>query len=385
MTGNARGASCFGGLCSALAALALTGGPGHAAARPSFAACFGPPSASGVPERPGPPLRFGISPNVQTGQFATGPVPPRTPEDPARQVASLKALDPPGAPFVLRLTRLFWSDGAAGIDRYLALAARYTRAGFDVELQLRYHPSPSQEGDIAAWTAYVRQVVDRFGPNSRVVGIQVTNEVNFTVSPDSSDGAYKGGRDALIAGVIAAADEANRRGYNQLKIGFNWVYRSDPNSESSFWSYLRDHGGPSFVRALDWLGLDAYPGTLFPPAEPPGGERDGMVNALGTLRCYSAYAGIPGSVPIRVEENGYPTGATPDRSYARQAQELTAMVRAVSDFRGTYNVSDYRWFDLRDSNSRSPNFQQQYGLLTDTYATKPAFGTYRRLIATLSP
>ena len=97
------------------------------------------------------------------------------------------------------------------------------------------------------------------------------------------------------------------------------------------------------------------------------------------------YAGIPGSVPIRVEENGYPTGATPDRSYARQAQELTAMVRAVSDFRGTYNVSDYRWFDLRDSNSRSPNFQQQYGLLTDTYATKPAFGTYRRLIATLSP
>ena len=41
-----------------------------------------------------------------------------------------------------------------------------------------------------------------------MVGLQVTNEVNFTISPDSSDGAYAGARDALIQGVIAAKDEA---------------------------------------------------------------------------------------------------------------------------------------------------------------------------------
>ena len=43
--------------------------------------------------------------------------------------------------------------------------------------------------------------------NQAVVAIQVANEVNLTFSPDSSDGAYEGARQALVAGVIAAKDE----------------------------------------------------------------------------------------------------------------------------------------------------------------------------------
>ena len=60
------------------------------------------------------------------------------------------------------------------------------------------------------------------------------------------------------------------------------------------------------------------------------------------------------------------------------------MVRAVHDFRGTYDVTDYRWFDLRDHNTSSTNFQHHYGLLRDDYSPKPAFGAYRRLVAALS-
>ena len=60
---------------------------------------------------------------------------------------------------MLRLNRFFWSDGEAGIRRFLALARRYTRRGYRVELQLRYHPRPEQEGDIGAWVAFVREVV----------------------------------------------------------------------------------------------------------------------------------------------------------------------------------------------------------------------------------
>jgi hypothetical protein len=234
-----------------------------------------------------------------------------------------------------------------------------------------------------AWTAFVRSVVDRFGPNRRVVAIQVTNEVNLPDSPDSSDGNYTGGRDALIQGVIAAKDEARRRGFGRLAIGFNWAYRYTPQGDQSFWDYLRDHGGSQFVASLDWLGLDAYPGTFFPPANSPGGERDSLVNAMSSLRCYARGAGIADTVPIHVEENGWPT-SPPDRPYERQVQAMDTMVRAFSDFRGTYNVSDYRWFDLRDSDSTSQNFQQQYGLMTDTYAEKPAFAAYRSLIAELS-
>jgi hypothetical protein len=328
--------------------------------------------------KPGPALRFGITPGVQTGQLGTGPVPPRTPEIAAKQLAALAELRPAKGPFVLRLHRFFWSEGEAGVRRFLALAKRYTSRGYLVELQLRYHPTPAQEGDIAAWLRYVRRVVDRFGPNPRVVAIQVTNEVNLAISPDSSDGAYEGAREALIQGVKAAKAEARARGFDQLEIGFNWAYRNSPSEEQEFWGYLREHGGPSFVRALDWVGVDAYPGTFIPPFNSPGGERDALVNAFSSFRCYSGGAGIPKSVPIHVEENGYPTG--PGRTYERQAQAMDTMVRAVHDFRGTFNISDYRWFNLRDGDSTSPNFQTQYGLMTDEYVPKPAFGLYRKLV-----
>jgi hypothetical protein len=59
-------------------------------------------------------------------------------------------------------------------------------------------------------------------------------------------------------------------------------------------------------------------------------------------------------------------------------------VGAVNDFRGTYRVTDYRWFDLRDHNSSSQNFQQHYGLMRDDYTPKPAYGVYRDLVRRLS-
>jgi hypothetical protein len=59
------------------------------------------------------------------------------------------------------------------------------------------------------------------------------------------------------------------------------------------------------------------------------------------------------------------------------------MVNAFDELRGTYNVTDYRWFNLRDADSSSPNFQQRFGLLTHWYAPKPAFWAYRDLIARL--
>jgi hypothetical protein len=131
------------------------------------------------------------------------------------------------------------------------------------------------------------------------------------------------------------------------------------------------------------VGLDAYPGTVFPPIEPPGGEDDGMVNAMSQLReCFMPIAGLGPRVPIHVEENGWPTG--PGRSEDRQEQAVRLMVRAVHRFRGTYNVTDYRWFDLRDHRTSSHNFQQHYGLLRDDYTRKPAFGAYWRLVGELA-
>lgn len=370
-------------LCAVGMAFTAAGplGAGAAGQTAPSGVCLGDPSAAGVPRLPGVRLRFGITPAGEAG--ALGPAVPAVPDDPPRTLAALARLRPASTPFVLRLNRFFWSDGEAGVQRFLALAHRYTDAGHLVELQVRYHPAPAQVGDVAGFVAFVREVVDRFGSNPGVVGLQVTNEVNFTVSPDSSDGAYAGARDALIQGVIAAKDEARHRGFHQLTVGFNWFYRTDPSSEASFWGYLRDHGGPSFISAVDWVGLDAYPGTVFPPVEPPGGERDGMVAAMSQLRkCFMPIAGLGPGVPIHVEENGWPTG--PGRAESAQAGALENMVRAVDDFRGTYHVTDYRWFDLRDHNTASANFQHHYGLLRDDYSPKPAFDVYRRLVDELA-
>jgi hypothetical protein len=377
MTRRARRCSQVLVAALALGAGALApGGASHAAA-PS-PTCTGDLSAIGVPQKPGPAVRFGITPAGEAG--ALGPHVAPVPEQPDKTNAALAQLQAPGTHLVLRLNRFFWSDGEAGMQRFLALAKRFTSLGYLVELQVRYHPTAAQEGNIPAWVAHVRDVVDRFGANPGVVALQITNEVNFTISPDSSDGAYKGAQDALVQGVIAAKDEARKRGYDQLAIGFNWFWRLDPATETSFWSSLRDKGGAAFVAAVDWVGLDAYPGTVFPPAEVPGGYRDAMVTALSELRrCYMTIPGIPASVPIHVEENGWPTG--PGRAEATQASAMREMVGAVNDFRGTYNVSDYRWFDLRDHNTSSVNFQHHYGLLTDDYTPKPAFAVYKELIA----
>jgi hypothetical protein len=355
-----------------------------AVAAPSASAQSGPPGCVGdteagpVKQLPGPAVRFGINARAVTGQI--GPLPAEAvPEDPARQLTKLGELRRPGAPFPLRLTRFFWRDGEAGFRAFLSLTEQYTSHGFPVELQVRYQPNPQQEGDIAAWVEHVRQVVRRFGPNPRVIGLQIANEVNLSFSPDSSDGSYEGAREALVRGVIAAKQEAARLGYTQLRIGFNWAYRTDPANETSFWQALRDRGGPEFARSLDYIGLDVYPGTFFPPAESDvEGYRDAMVNAMSTIRCYATIPAIPPAVPIEIGENGWPTFG--GRSYEDQANILRVMVEAVHDFRGTYNVRDYRWFNLRDSKTGDAGVFQNSGLLEDDYDEKPAFAAYRELV-----
>jgi len=66
-----------------------------------------------------------------------------------------------------------------------------------------------------------------------------------------------------------------------------------------------------------------------------------------------------------------------------QQTALQAAVATVAGAQAKFNITDYRWFDLRDANSSSSSFEDQYGLMTDTYTPKPAFVTYQNLIARL--
>lgn len=330
-------------------------------------------------------LRFGIDPGLAGS--AGGVQLQSVPDDPARDRAAVRRLRPSGRVLVVRLNRLFWSDGPSGIARFKRLAASYARQGNEIEIQVRYHPAPAEEGHIADWVRYVRHVVDALGPNRRVIAMTITNEVNISFSPNTSDGSYRGAKDALISGIEAAHREAIRRHFRKLRFGFTYAYRLVPSADAALFQFLGAHGGRQLRNSLGFIGLDFYPGTIYPPVMLPGdtyGKE--LAQAAGVVRdCLAPMARIGPRVPIWITENGVPTGVL---SQWQQAGALDQLVRAAQDYARTYGISDYRWFNLRDSVSSGPETLSGLtfasdGLLRSDYVPKPSFASYRRLIGEL--
>jgi hypothetical protein len=334
--------------------------------------------------RGGPRVRFGIGPRL-AGESGTGQTVPTVAEDARKRDAALRRLQGDRF-FAVRLNRLFMADGGAGIRRFKSLARRFARLGIDVELQVRYHPAPADDGDISKWLRFVRRVVREFGPIRRVTGLQITNEVNIAFSPNTSDGAYRRAIEALVEGVVAAKRESRRRGYGHQEIGFNYAWRfdfADAENDARFWESVGRRGGERLRRHTDWVGLDAYPGTFAPGALFPAqivDFGDALLEGIAQTReCFMPKAGFTRRTPLRIEEIGYPTG--PGRSERDQVTATREFALEAHRYRGTYNIRDFRFFGLRDNNSDGPGFQQHYGLLRDDYTEKPAFDVYRRAIA----
>lgn len=330
-------------------------------------------------------LVFGIYPGGAAG--TVGPSGPVAPEDPALRMAALKQLRAPGRPFVLHLYASYTgARGASAMQQVGQDIREYGHAGFQTELVLSYRPADGgSPADVRGFTEFVGETVRSLGSEPGFVSLQVTNESNQGGSPNTSDGYYTGAKDALIDGVVAAKRAIRKDRLGRLTVGFNWAYATD-GGERAFWHYLGSRGGRRFVSDLDWVGLDAYPGTWGPALGGRGLAAETtsfMGRALHALRVtYMPLAGIPHTIPLRVSETGYPTG--PGRSDATQVAVMKAAVEAVYHARDTYNITGLRWFDLRDADSASTSFESQYGLMRDDYSPKPAFGAYRSLVARLS-
>jgi hypothetical protein len=328
--------------------------------------------------RKGRRLRFGIGPRL-AGEAGTANVTPLVPEDPAKRDAALGFIQN-NHYLALRLNRLFMADGSRGIAEFRKLATHFTKLGMDVELQVRYHPVAADNGNIAKWLAFVRKVVRAFGPNKRVTGLQITNEVNIAFSRNTSDGFYRRAVKALVRGVIAAKRESLRRGYTQQKIGFNYAWRFGDQGDADFWNAVGRLGGAKLRRHTDWVGVDIYPGTYVPALDQVVNLGDAFLEGLAQVReCYMPKAGFNRATPLRIEEVGYPTGpGRPDEQ--AQATAVEQLVKTAVNYRGTYNITDFRFFGLRDNNSRGPDFQSHFGLLRDDYSPKPAAISYAGLI-----
>lgn len=329
-----------------------------------------------------PVLVFGIYPGGAAG--AVGPPGVTKPEHPARRLAALEHLRPRGRPFVLHLYAGYGGPKGQTAARQVGREiAAYGRAGFQTEIALCYRPADGgSSADVGGFAQFVKAALKTLGRDRGFVSVEVTDEANVGGAPNATDGSDRDARDALITGVITAHALVGRDRLAHVKVGFNWAYATGPG-DRRFWSYLGRVGGRRFADAVDWVGVDAYPGTWGPPlgrGSLAQATARYMAAALRRLRSVDLpLAGIPFSVPLQVTENGYPTG--PGRTEAMQVTVMRAAVAAVYTARRRDNISGYRWFDLRDADSASANFQRQYGIVRDDYSPKAAFAVYRALVA----
>jgi hypothetical protein len=333
-----------------------------------------PPAITAPPQD----LRFGITP-LLAGSAGASQIEPK-PDDPAAAQSALGELRPDGKQVVLRLNRMFWADGAQGLRKYKRIVDDYAAAGFDSELQIRYHPPDGKAGDMPAWKRYVKRAVRVFGKRESVVALSVTNEANFMVSPNTSDGSYPGVREAVVKGISIADRKLRRMGRSDVDLGFSFAWRWVPSSDRSFWEEIGARSTPRFQRALDYVGLQIYPGLVFPPAPIPGRSAgDDVIEALTLLRsCYLPKAGLGDEVNLWVSENGYATNL--GRSEASQADSLASTLESVHAYSGTLGISDYRYFNLRDNNSLGTDLFDAVGILRDDYSPKPANEVLRAAI-----
>jgi hypothetical protein len=304
------GGAWFAGLVLALTQSAALAAPAEASRGPAVAApdptgtCLAaqPPPLSA----PGHPLRFGVSPEAAgTVGSSQGEV---VPENARKADAALHRLRPQRRTLVVRLSRLFMSDGGRGIRRLARRARHFAAEGFLVESQVRYHPPPAAEGDMTAWTGFVRRAALRLGRNPALTALTITNEVNLPISPNTSDGAFARALRAIVRGISVAHRTLARIGRRDVSLGFSYAYRWLPDSDLAFWDDLGAQGSKRFRRALDYVGVQLYPGLFWPPDLLTETAGEATLEALTLVRdCYMPRAGLGARTELWITENGYAT------------------------------------------------------------------------------
>ncbi len=283
-------------------------------------------------------LGFGVFPLGLAG--APGGVASGPPDDFGQVQAAVERLQGDGPRLLVRMY-VNW-PGRRGTARALAEVAGLAAVPLPWDLMLCYR---DRKAKLGAWEDFVSQVVSRYG--RQLAAVQVTGEANLTSVPDGADGAFPRAAEALVRGVHAAAAAKQRTGATAA-IGFAVAPDVNP-AVSPFRRMVAELGGPRFAASVEFAGLDMYPDVFGPRLGLD--QLDSAVGwLLGSFRNQALpLAGIGPAVPIRICENGWPTG--PDRSEAQQADVLETVLRAVHARRDELNVTHWELFTLRDADS----------------------------------
>ena len=316
------------------------------------------------------PLTFGIYAGSKTGEGTQGPI-----DDSVYINSALDQLQGPSHVFLVR--GYAWYIGTSMLTNLTPQNLEvYVNDKRKLDFVLCYR---DPQGDLEGWLESIRDTIRRYGPYLAV--LQIAEEPNNPDAAFGGDGAFPHIHEAIIRGVLAAKEEVKQNGYS-VQIGFNATLSFDPND--TFWSRIATLINPSFLNALDYVGLDFFPDVfrrLAPDGE-PGDLRSSVEAVLKHFREVNLkMGGIPLSIPIHINENGWPTG--PNRSYERQAITLETIVNTIYQHRTVFNVTHYEHHALRDADSTKTELFYQFGLMCDDYTPKPAFNVYRHLIADL--
>ncbi|OQM46940.1 hypothetical protein B6A27_03410 [Anoxybacillus sp. UARK-01] len=187
----------------------------------------------------------------------------------------------------------------------------------------------------------------------------------------------------LVQGIMAAKNEKEAIN-SQVNIGF----AADPDHVGpivpDFWERIFELGGHDFVQALDYVGYNFYVDVF----EEEIKLKDIPASVEYVLCRFREKnlktAHIPETIPIRITENGWPTGRHPftgrERSYEHQAKVFETIIRTVYSLREEFNITHYEFFGLRDADSSIHDLFHQFGIMGDDYTPKPAFHTFQRLV-----
>lgn len=264
-------------------------------------------------------------------------------------------------------------------EKMLSNADRYLDTGLLGDLTIGCGDWTNQqepEIELNNWLDFIRKIINRYG--SHLTSLQITNEPNLSFMEGSKPYILK----ALVEGVIAAKEEVKEKDL-PIKIGFGSVPES-PAAVPHFWENLAKAGDKTFIDSVDFVGHNFYVDVFEDRPLDLKEISDSVERTLRNLREKVIRVGIPASVPIRVTENGWPTGKNPvaniERSYERQAEVLETVIRTIYNLRQELNISHYELFGLRDADSSKDDLFHQYGIMRDDYSPKPAYDTFKKLI-----
>ena len=305
-------------------------------------------------------MEFGIYPGNGLLQGA--------PDNPAAIQAALDELQGDAPTFLVR-AYLHYKGERKTANHTPLQPQQYAVRGRKLDLVLCYQ---THDTNMDNWRAFIEHTVDEYG--EYLGALQITEETN--VAGHGMDGDYPAAKQALITGIIAAKNALRSRGLHAA-VGFNATPMFAPDT---YWHELGAQATPDFLAALDYVGLDFFPDVFRPiPADQLEQTIEFVIQSLRKRDLPAAH--IETGVPIRITENGWPTGV--GRSPEKQADILARIVRTLYAIKDTYNLTHYEFFQLRDGNTGNSDTLHHFGMMDDAYAPKPAFEIYKKLIAEL--